>query len=271
MAFRARVSPRGLVVAAIWLSFGWKFSPYLCQRILGDLLRPHVPAGVELLHYLDDFVPVSVDMSTGRCLVVRPRGWSGYCAMRIMLFHINLCWTRSSVCLSWGFFFNRRLRIIYSHRRAWLQVMSAWLRLVVAQRAGAKLMEKLLGFLQWHILPWLTAAPLFAGVYCWIRWGDHSSSVPLKNFHSLAPVLCLCAEPYQALPWERARPLITLSVSPGSGLMCVPRGCGVWTRHGTFSLTASVASPCFWRPHLELCHGSSIRSNPWNSLDFAGQ
>ena len=34
-AFRARMRPGGPVVGATRLSFGWKFSPYLCQRILG--------------------------------------------------------------------------------------------------------------------------------------------------------------------------------------------------------------------------------------------
>ena len=80
------------------------------------------------------------------------------------------------------------------------------------------------GFLQWHICPRLTAAPLLAGAYCWVPWGDHSSSVPLKILHSLAPVLCLCAEPYRALPWERVRQFITLSVPLVSVLLqeCAP-------------------------------------------------
>ena len=49
------------MLGATRLPFGWKFSPYLCQRILRDLLRLHIPQGVELLHYLDDFVLVSAD------------------------------------------------------------------------------------------------------------------------------------------------------------------------------------------------------------------
>ena len=49
------------MVGATRLPFGWKSSPYLCQRILGDLLRLHIPQGVELLHYLDDFVLVSTN------------------------------------------------------------------------------------------------------------------------------------------------------------------------------------------------------------------
>ena len=53
--------PGGPVVGATRLPFGWKFSPYLCQRILGDLLRRLIPQDVDLLHYLDDFVLVSTD------------------------------------------------------------------------------------------------------------------------------------------------------------------------------------------------------------------
>ena len=41
--------------------------------------------------------------------------------------------------------------MIHGHTCAWLQVLSAWLRLAVAQRPGPKLMEKHLEFLQWHI------------------------------------------------------------------------------------------------------------------------
>ena len=72
-AFRAMIRPGGPVVGATRLPFGWKFSPYLCRRILRDLLRLHIPQSVELLHYLDDFVPVSavpplLQGTTGECV-----------------------------------------------------------------------------------------------------------------------------------------------------------------------------------------------------------
>ena len=79
---------------------------------------------------------------------------------------------------------------------------------------GPKLMEKLLGFTQWHIWPRLTSAPLLAGAYCWVPSGDHHRNVPIRILHALASALCLCAEPYRALPSERARQFFSLSCSP---------------------------------------------------------
>ena len=58
-AFGERVGPGGPIGAATRLPFGWKFSPYFCRHILGDLLRADVPTGVELVPYLDNFVLVS--------------------------------------------------------------------------------------------------------------------------------------------------------------------------------------------------------------------
>ena len=102
----------------------------------------------------------------------------------------------------------------YSHKPALLQILAAWLRLAVSPMQGPKLMEKLLGFLQWHIRPRLTSATLLAGAHCWVRWADHDRKVPVKILHALASTLCLCAEPYKALPWERARQFVSLSRSP---------------------------------------------------------
>ena len=210
-AFRARVRPGGPVVGATRLPFGWKFSPYLCQRILGDLLRKLVPQGVELLHYLDDFVLVSTD---------RPmlHGTTQEC-VRVLVAHKFIVSDKSTLVpvqhlFVLGKFLDLQRRMIYSHRRAWLQILAAWFRLAVSPMPGPKLMEKLLGFIQWHIRPRLTSAPLLAGAYCWVRWGDHDRNVPVKILHALASALCLCAEPYRALPWERARQFVSLSHSP---------------------------------------------------------
>ena len=210
-AFRARVRPGGPVVGATRLPFGWKFSPYLCQRILGDLLRRLILQGVELLHYLDDFVLVSTDRSmlhgtTQECVRVLVENW----------FIVSDKSTLEPVqhLFVLGKFMDLQRRMIYSHRRAWLQILAAWFRLAVSPMPGSKLMEKLLGFIQLHIRPRLTSAPLLAGAYCWVRWGDHDRNVPVKILHALASALCLCAEPYRALPWERARQFVSLSRSP---------------------------------------------------------
>ena len=199
--------PGGPVVGATRLPFSWKFSPYLCQRILGDLLRRLVPQDVELLHYLDDFVLVLTD---------RPllHGTTQEC-VRLLVENRFIVSDKSTLepvqhLFVLGKVLDLQRRMIYSHRRAWLQILATWLRLAVSPIPGPKLIEKLLGFIQWHIRPRLTSAPLLAGAYCWVRWGDHDRNVPVKILHALASALCLCAEPYRALPWERARKFISL-------------------------------------------------------------
>ena len=210
-AFRARVRPGGPVVGATRLPFGWKPSPYLCQRILGDLLTRLIPQGVELLHYLDDFVLVSTDRpmlhgTTQECVrvVVENRFIVSDKSTSDPVQHLFVL----------GKFLDLQRRMIYSHRRAWLQILAAWFRLAVSPMPGPKLMEKLLGFIQWHIRPRPTSAPLLAGAYCWVRCRDHDRNMPVKILHALASALCLCAERYRALPWERARQFISLSRSP---------------------------------------------------------
>ena len=143
-AFRARVRPGGPVVGATRLPFGWKFSPYLCLRILGDLLRRLVPQGVELLHYLDDFVLVSTD---------RPmlHGTTQEC-VRVLVANKFIVSDKSTLdpvqhLFVLGKFLDLQRRMIYSHRRAWLQILAAWFRLAVSPMPGPKLMEKLLGFI----------------------------------------------------------------------------------------------------------------------------
>ena len=134
-AFRARVRPGGPVVAATRLPFGWKFSPYLCQRILGGLLRRLVPQGVELLHYLDDFVLVSTD---------RPmlHGTTQEC-VRVLVENQFIVSDKSTLdpvqhLFVLGKFLDLQRRMIYSHRRAWLQILAAWFRLAVSPMPGAQ-------------------------------------------------------------------------------------------------------------------------------------
>ena len=210
-AFRARVQPGGPVVGATRLPFGWRFSPYLCQRFLEDWLRGLIPQDVELLHHLDNFVLVS----TNRPLL---HGTTQECVCLLVenRFIVSDKSTLEPVqhLFVLGTFFYLQRRMIYSQRRAWLQILAAWLRFAVSPMPGPKLMEKLLGFIQWHIWPRLTSAPLLAGAYCWIPYGDHHRNVPIKILHALPSAFCLCAEPWRALPWERARQFISLSRSP---------------------------------------------------------
>ena len=41
--------------------FGWAFSPFICQELLGRVVRGIVPEGVFLVHCLDDFILLSCD------------------------------------------------------------------------------------------------------------------------------------------------------------------------------------------------------------------
>ena len=110
-------------MGATRLPFGWKFSPYLCQRILGDLLRLHIPRSVELLHYLDDFVLVSADLpllhgATQECV-------------RLMVENEFIVSDKSTLepvqhLFVLGKFLDLQRRMVYSHRRAWLQILAAW-------------------------------------------------------------------------------------------------------------------------------------------------
>ena len=163
---------------------------------------------MELLHYLDDFVPVSANRpllhgTTHECV----------CLLVENGFIVSDKSTLEPVqhLFVLGKFLDLHRRMFYSHRCAVLQILAAWLRLAVCPMPGPKLMEKLLGFLQWHIRPRWTSAPLLAGAYSWVRWGDHDRNMPVKILHVLASALCLCAEPYRALLWERARQFVSLS------------------------------------------------------------
>ena len=109
------------------------FSPYLCQRILGDLLRLHIPRSVELLHYLDDFVLVSADRpllhgTTRECvrLLVENRFIVSHKSTLEPVQHLFVL----------GKFLDLQRRMVYSHRRAWLQILAAWLRLAVSPMPG---------------------------------------------------------------------------------------------------------------------------------------
>ena len=51
----------GGLVSLDRLPFSWVFSPFICQELLGSVVRGIVPDGVYLVHYLDDFILLSCD------------------------------------------------------------------------------------------------------------------------------------------------------------------------------------------------------------------
>ena len=81
-------------------------------------------------------------------------------------------------------------------------MLSAWLRVAVRTLNYSRLVGKLIGFMQWHVHPRLGAGPLFAGSYCWMRWGDHSQALPLKVLEGLATTMALAAEEWRPPAWD---------------------------------------------------------------------
>ena len=123
-------------------------------------------------------------------------------------------------------------RTISSHPPAFLQMLSAWLRVAVRTLDCSRVVGKLVGFMQWHVSPRLGTAPLFAGSYCWMWWGDHNQALPLKILEGLATTMALAAEKWRPPAWgifqefdQLARPIFDgaeLSHSVLSGrVICV--------------------------------------------------
>lgn len=52
-AFRLKLGDK--TVSLVWVPFGWKFCPMLCQRVLRHFLLTLDKGTTLILHYLDDF------------------------------------------------------------------------------------------------------------------------------------------------------------------------------------------------------------------------
>ena len=106
-----------------------------------------------------------------------------------------------------------------------------WLRLAVGTGSDRHL-QSFLGLLNWHVRPRGLGCPFAAGAYCWLRWGRMVGGVkqpaqgfPLKMLGSLATLVAVAAEPWQAPGGEAWRQLKTLGVRTGfHGPLC---GAGV--------------------------------------------
>ena len=62
-AFRFRMRWEGVerVFCMSRMPFGWKHSPLFCQTASGRIVRPLIPEGYTLFHYLDDFLILGPD------------------------------------------------------------------------------------------------------------------------------------------------------------------------------------------------------------------
>ena len=66
-------------------------------------------------------------------------------------------------------------------------------------------LNKVLGFIQWHVRPRKGMGPFLAGAYWWQRWGAVGQPVPLKVLHGLATAIVFATEPQSppdALRWS---------------------------------------------------------------------
>ena len=84
-------------------------------------------------------------------------------------------------------------------------MFAQWLRLATAAHPHPRHLNKVLGFIQWHVRPCRGMGPFLAGAYCWQRWGTVGQPVPLKVLHGLATAIVFAMEPWSphdALQWS---------------------------------------------------------------------
>ena len=195
-AFRFRARPGGQVFALDRLPFGWKFPPFFCQRILGDLVRPLIPPHMELLRYLDDFLLVGSDPKE-----VQPVTDRVVAALQGASFVVSQKSTLQPVqkIFFLGKWLDLEGREIRSHPRAFLQMFHAWVRLACKSPSLSRLLPKILGFLQWHFCPRVDSGPSLAGACCHGQWGVSGLPTPVKVLHSLVTVMVRCAELWRPL------------------------------------------------------------------------
>ena len=147
--FRFYTKHGGGLVSMDRLPFGWAFSPFICQELLGTVVRGIVPEGVYLVHYLDDFISFSCD----RDLL---EGVTGTVAVRTRQagFLVSSKSTLSPVQVlqALGKVVNLRERFIQVQPFVFLHLMVAWIRLATCGYSK-KCLDKLLGTLQWHLRP----------------------------------------------------------------------------------------------------------------------
>ena len=110
-------------------------------------------------------------------------------------------------------------------------MLSAWLRIAVRTLNYSRLVGKLTGFMQWHVRPRLGTGPLFAGSYCWMRWGDHGQALPLKVLEGLTTTMaspqrrgdrrCRVFSGVRPVGWTRMQWAIVSKAVLGDRVICV--------------------------------------------------
>ena len=242
--FRFRSAPGAPPVALSRLPFGWKYSPYLCQTSLARILGGVLPPEILLVHYLDDFVLVFTDRE-----VLREAGRSAVRALIEAGFLISPKSVLDPVPVAsfLGKELALQVRQIKSHEQALLQLWAGWLRLAVGT-GNDRHLQSFLGLLNWHVRPRGFGCPFAAGAYCWLRWDRMVGGVkqpaqgfPLKMLGSLATLMAVAAEPWQApggVAWRQLKTLqfgsedrlTNSSLWYGGVIICVDgaRDAGCW-------------------------------------------
>ena len=155
-----------------------------------------------IFHYLDDFLLVGgcpEELKEVTCRVVE--------ALRAVGFLVSpkSVLEPTTHILFLGQHIDTQARRIGSHPRAFLQMFAQWLRWVAAAHPHPRHLNKVLGFIQWHVRPRRGMGPFLAGAYGWQRWGAVGQPVPLKVLHGLATAIVFAMEPWSprdALRWS---------------------------------------------------------------------
>ena len=146
-----------------------------------------------IFHYLNDFLLMGrcpVELKEVTCLVVE--------ALQAASFLVSPKWVLEPTTriLFLGKHIDTETRRIWSHPRAFLQMFAQWPRLVMAAHPQPRHLNKVLGFIQWHVRPRRGMGPFLAGECCWQRWGVLWQPVPLKVLHGSATAIVFAMEPW---------------------------------------------------------------------------
>ena len=189
------------------LPFGWKYSPVVCQRLLGSWVRDLIPPDVLLIHYLDDFLLVARDR-------VRLRGVTGRVAARLReaKFLVSpkstLEPTDSLHCL--GKFFDVAGGVITNTQFSLAKLVLAWLRLNVTPYTQ-RCLQSFMGSLQWAMQPRTGMGPMAAGSLAWVVWGrERCDGLRAGVGEALAQLLG-----HVMLPWRPAGGTLGCTVGGG--------------------------------------------------------
>ena len=192
-----RVSVSGQSYAWSPLPFGWKYSPVICQRLMGALAENSVfDPQVLPFTYLDDILAAGARRDLKRA-VRRLRGRLQR-ARFVVSPKSSLEPTR--VLDFVGKIFDTKRRRMENRKGMVTALLRSWLRLRLGlmRRKG---FERFLGRLEWALRPQGGTAPFLAGAYRWKLSGEQR--VPLSLVRPLLTVVvfavlpqCYAGQPY---------------------------------------------------------------------------